>query len=56
MPHPNWVTRCAVDHLAQPQVEGRLPDRRPAGHHQPHEDSKVRDTWHVSERRRRVTQ
>ena len=48
MPHRNWATRCAVDHLAQPQVEGRPPDRRPAGHHQPHEGSKVRDTWHVS--------
>ena len=50
MPHCNWVRRCVVDtafHLAQPQVEQRLPDGHLPGSRQPqqHEGSKVRYTW-----------
>ena len=47
VPYCNWMRRCVVDntfHLAQPQIDGGPPDRRLAGHHQPHEGSKVRDT------------
>ena len=47
----NWVRRCVVGtafHLAQIHfslVEGRPPDGRLPGSHQPHEDSKVRYAW-----------
>ena len=53
MPHCNcnWVRRCVVGsafRLAQIHfslVEGRPPDGRLPGSHQPHEGPKVRYTW-----------
>ena len=51
VPHCNWVRRCVVDtafHLAWPRfplAEGRCPDERLAGHHQPLEGPKEVYAW-----------